>query len=238
MPVFSALRVFAIWDRSRVWSIVVFALSMVAFVTNIYDAAVTKYGFFTDPLVGKTCINDPLFSAQQTDRVMISTFLVYTTRASLILADIIMIVLTWIKTFGQWRETRRLNMKVPLTRCLLRDGTIYFMALLAINITQILTYNFSTNISLVGTLKTTLPSVLINRFIINLRAAGSEPPDHSLRISDQQQGQSIPQLRRHTDRLGNIVGTLQDVWGDEPCDEDADAAVVGGEGHHEIGAEA
>lgn len=35
MPVFSALRVFAIWDRSYVWSLVVFALGIMPFAINL-----------------------------------------------------------------------------------------------------------------------------------------------------------------------------------------------------------
>ncbi|EKM48076.1 uncharacterized protein PHACADRAFT_77010, partial [Phanerochaete carnosa HHB-10118-sp] len=34
IALFSALRVFAIWDRSYVWSLVVFVLSIVPFATN------------------------------------------------------------------------------------------------------------------------------------------------------------------------------------------------------------
>ncbi|EKM48828.1 uncharacterized protein PHACADRAFT_266071 [Phanerochaete carnosa HHB-10118-sp] len=133
VALFSALRVFAIGDRSYVWSLTIFALSMVPFVTNLYNIVESKYGSFQDPLAGMTCIQEHMFSARTFNMFM------YITRGSLVLADTIVLVLTWIKTFGNWKTTRRLNIKVSLTTCLLRDGTLYFIALLAMNITQLLT---------------------------------------------------------------------------------------------------
>lgn len=77
----------------------------------------------------------------------------------------------------------------------------------------------------------TQPPVFINRFMINLRMAGSAMSDYSLHISDQQQGQSTLEFRIPADRLGNIGETLQDGWNDEPCGEEDDAAETGEEGH-------
>ncbi|EKM48120.1 uncharacterized protein PHACADRAFT_203221 [Phanerochaete carnosa HHB-10118-sp] len=226
---FSALRVFAVWDKSYVWSLITFALSMVLVATNIYNAVMTKYGFYLDPLLGVTCAEESQISAQSDSMRMFHVL--YTTRGSLILADAIVLVLTWIKTFRHWRNARRLKMRASLTTCLLRDGTMYFIALLALNMTQLLTYNVSSS-------EIAIPSILISRFIINLRTAGSTVSDYSVHMSDQQQRQLSLQFRRPTDRLGNMGGTLQDGWSDETCDEESDVAEVGEEGRHEAGAEA
>ncbi|EKM57682.1 uncharacterized protein PHACADRAFT_251462, partial [Phanerochaete carnosa HHB-10118-sp] len=113
---FSALRVFAISNRSHIWSLVVFALSMVPFMTNLVDAAMTKYTAVTDPIFGTTCDTNFPFSPQA------DNILTYITRSSLVLADTIVLVLTWIKTFGNWRRARSVNVQVSLTTCLLRDG--------------------------------------------------------------------------------------------------------------------
>lgn len=78
--------------------------------------------------------------------------------------------------------------------------------------------------------------MLINRFMINLRTAGSELPESDY-MSDQQQGRSTLQFRMPTDRLGNIGGTLRDGWTDELCSEEGDTAGVGEEGRHENDAE-
>lgn len=41
---------------------------------------------------------------------------------SLVAADMVVLSLTWIKTFHLWRQSRRLNTVLPFTTCLLRDG--------------------------------------------------------------------------------------------------------------------
>lgn len=43
-------------------------------------------------------------------------------RGSLIVADIIVLVATWMKTFRQWLDARRLNMPLSVSTCLLGDG--------------------------------------------------------------------------------------------------------------------
>ncbi|EKM56349.1 uncharacterized protein PHACADRAFT_193966 [Phanerochaete carnosa HHB-10118-sp] len=234
---FSALRVLAIWDKSYFWSLLTFVLSMVPFATNIYIAAVSKYSFDVDPFFGTICIEVSQISARTFNIRMFRV--TYTTCGSLILADAIVLVLTWIKTFEQWRNARCLKMRASLTTCLLRDGTTYFIALLALNIAQLLTYNVSyTEIAIVSAMVTALPPVLLSRFIINLRTAGSIVSDYSMHLSDQQQGQSSLQFRRPTDRLGRVGGTLQDGWGDDLRAEESGVAEVAEEGSHEANAEA
>jgi hypothetical protein len=46
----------------------------------------------------------------------------YLTCAAAIGSEVIVLILTWIKTYGQWRESRRLKMPVSLSTLLLRDG--------------------------------------------------------------------------------------------------------------------
>ncbi|EKM50241.1 uncharacterized protein PHACADRAFT_201079 [Phanerochaete carnosa HHB-10118-sp] len=129
-------------------------------------------------------------------------------------------------------------MRVSLTKCLLLDGTIYFIALLAINVTQLLTTNLSADESFVGTLMMTLPLVLINCFIINLcQTAYSEMLDYSVHISDLQQGQLTLHFTRPTSRLGNVEGTLQSGWGAKACDDEDAIAGMDQEGHCESNAE-
>ncbi|EKM50263.1 uncharacterized protein PHACADRAFT_201106 [Phanerochaete carnosa HHB-10118-sp] len=230
IALFSALRVFAIWDRSYVWSLVVFALSIVPFATNIQNAAGSKYGFMVDPVVGIICTENAEISQNR---------LVYVTRGAVILADTIVLVLTWIKTFRSWKNARSLDIKVSITTCILRDGTIYFMALLAMNIAQMLTGNIVVGSSIVADFTTFLPSVLINRFMINLRqTSGSVMSD----MNNQQQEQPIAtlQFRGTTDHwLGNIGEELQDDRDDERDYEETDTTEsIDEEGRGEIGVKA
>lgn len=43
-------------------------------------------------------------------------------RAAVLATDGLTLVLTWIKTFRHWKQTRQLNIPVTVTTCLVRDG--------------------------------------------------------------------------------------------------------------------
>ena len=51
------------------------------------------------------------------------------TRGSVIAVDVVVIVLTWIKTFGHWRHMRQLHINVSVTEILIRDGMNSFSKL-------------------------------------------------------------------------------------------------------------
>ncbi len=42
----------------------------------------------------------------------------------MIIGDILVLVVTWMKTAQSYSEARRLKMKAPLSRMLIRDGTV------------------------------------------------------------------------------------------------------------------
>lgn len=46
------------------------------------------------------------------------------TRIPVITADALVLLSTWLKTFRQIREARRLRMRVSIAECLLRDGKL------------------------------------------------------------------------------------------------------------------
>ena len=50
-----------------------------------------------------------------------------TTHASAIATDLLVVVLTWIKTFSLRRAAVNLNLKASLSTVLLRDGSVYFV---------------------------------------------------------------------------------------------------------------
>ncbi|EKM57688.1 uncharacterized protein PHACADRAFT_206567 [Phanerochaete carnosa HHB-10118-sp] len=170
---FSALRVFAISDRSHVWSFLVFALSTITSVLSLIATIISKSIVAVDE---QHAVDPDVIYSQS--RIA---------RGSLILADTIVLALTWIKTFGNWRQARSVNVQVSLTTCLLRNGTIYFIAPLVIILIQLLIYASTAVTPPVGAFISSLPLVLINRFMSNLQTAGSEMPGYSVRIADQRQ---------------------------------------------------
>ena len=48
----------------------------------------------------------------------------FLTRASVIAGEVLVIVLIWIKTFRQWRESQNLGIPVSVASLLLRDGML------------------------------------------------------------------------------------------------------------------
>ncbi|KAL1948796.1 hypothetical protein VTO73DRAFT_10602 [Trametes versicolor] len=55
-------------------------------------------------------------------------------RAAGLALDATVLVLTWLRTLGMQRESRRLGLHTPLVTLLLRDGTLYFLIILVIQI--------------------------------------------------------------------------------------------------------
>ncbi|GJE86549.1 hypothetical protein PsYK624_026290 [Phanerochaete sordida] len=142
-------------------------------------------------------------------------------------------MLTWIKTLNQWRESRKLKINVSLTFLFLRDGTFYFIALSACNVASICT---SAPAELVQAVLAILPSLLIQRFLLNLRqfaqgagVANTTPDiDHFSRFS-------APHFRAQSAHsfLGNIGEPLEhagDEQTPEGCIEAMNAAVSCPEG--------
>ncbi|EKM57657.1 uncharacterized protein PHACADRAFT_251418 [Phanerochaete carnosa HHB-10118-sp] len=203
--VFSSLRVFAICNRSHFLSLSVFALSMVPFVLNLVNFTKSQYMSISAPFFGIECVGETSLSARTL------TMFVWTIRVSLVLADAIVLISTWTRTFGHWRQARRADVSVSLTACLLRDGTVYFVILLAINITQLATVNTTADVAPLTPFITIVPLVLINRFMINLRTVDTDQSETSDK-SSLDHGLSTPHFRRSTDFLGNLGETLHDGW--------------------------
>ncbi|KAI0687826.1 hypothetical protein BC835DRAFT_1419660 [Cytidiella melzeri] len=111
----------------------------------------------------------------------LSAIVSFSTRGCVILADVIVLVVTWIKAIGVVRAASRLDLKVPLSEILIRDGTIFFIALLGINIYVLLANGLpttSTDISIFG-------SALLEPFVPSLICGLMRSASHT---SEDQEG--------------------------------------------------
>lgn len=164
MALFTALRISALFDRDMRLFLVVLLFGLSPLVADIYT--VSQSAMISNT---KICMMISKVSSNG------SLILVLVERLTLVAVDIVVVVLTWLKTYQQVRESRRLGISLPLSICLIRDGTVYFLCLLAVNIAEVVTYKPH-----VGTpaaiLTSNLPPILINRFILNLRQAESPRP--------------------------------------------------------------
>lgn len=58
--------------------------------------------------------------------IMITHVVLIFTRSSVIASDVLVLVLTWVKSFTHWRQMRRLKLGSSISSVLLRDG-MYFI---------------------------------------------------------------------------------------------------------------
>ncbi|THG94501.1 hypothetical protein EW026_g6979 [Hermanssonia centrifuga] len=158
--VFSALRVFALWDRNVPMTLLVLALNLVPVAVNI-----TRYS-------ARFAIT---LSTSLTGSILI------------VLGDALVLAVTWLKTARNLTEGARIGMRTPLSTMLLRDGTIYFAVLLMMNIALvvILTVPSFQFFGVVSTVIGTLQPILISRFLLNLRQVGSPENDSQEAFNSQ-----------------------------------------------------
>ncbi|RPD53396.1 hypothetical protein L227DRAFT_581421 [Lentinus tigrinus ALCF2SS1-6] len=166
---FSAMRTLAL-SRSRILAAIIAALFSVPFIVNFY--------LFRYKMDGKV---DPLFGCQMHQDIhvphSVTLKLTAMSRSSLILADIILIIITW------WtiprRHAIRCETRFLLARVLLLDGTVYFILLLILNslhITFTLLSIFGTGGSSNMTAFTEpVTTVLTSRFLLDIQEASRRP---------------------------------------------------------------
>lgn len=202
---FSALRVFALWNQSYALAIPVLILGLVPFGTNLFNYVVYIY---YNQTVGGSSSCTTIFPYPQHVRTM----LVCLTRSAAIAGDILVLALTWARTFKNWYDGRKLGMDLSVSAYLLRDGTIYFLCLLIINITQLIVvfhWHDDAGTNIVGPFLLVLPPILICRFMINLRSLGSTEPARERSEAMSRSYFSAVSFRVPETALGNIGEALE-----------------------------
>ncbi|KAI0769552.1 hypothetical protein BC629DRAFT_1442232 [Irpex lacteus] len=176
---------FCFADGNRLVSGIVFALSFVQCATNLARFQLL-YRLMRVPNAQL-----PKSKYEAYCRLAIST------RTALTIADIVVLVVTWSKTIHAYIAARKLNIGAPLASMLLRDGTIYFLILLVLNVLQSLPFYAPSldNIQFASAYYQALVPTLVCRFILNLRQAGTD------NLLDQQS--------RSTSLVGNLGQSLQ-----------------------------
>ncbi|OSD05108.1 hypothetical protein PYCCODRAFT_1432858 [Trametes coccinea BRFM310] len=178
--VFVMLRTRGIWGRG--WLPLAFLALLTPVRTIIYIFTQTHYTpiAFGVPLYG--CGADyGLPSNTLRDLELIA-------RISATVLDSTVIVLTWIRTLGVKRESHRLGMRTPIVTLLLRDGTIYFLVILFIQIFAIVSTNIGSTFILwdVWPLFEQAFTVIFScRFMLNLRGVYLADPTRNPGHTDE-----------------------------------------------------
>ncbi|KAI0346540.1 hypothetical protein BDW22DRAFT_1342693 [Trametopsis cervina] len=156
--IFGPLRVYAIWNRSRVLFTVIMCINLIPVATNIYMHTQDRF----------------------TERVLsFATVCVSTTVMPHLLRnnDGIVIFCTWWKTTGIRQDASSAHVKITLTRLLLRDGTVFFLALLGLNMFQVILVETAEVPGYMMAPMNVLTPVLISHFMLDLREIGHDVPE-------------------------------------------------------------
>ncbi|OBZ73411.1 hypothetical protein A0H81_07277 [Grifola frondosa] len=121
------------------------------------------------------------------------------------------------KTFGIKRAASEVHMKASITTLLLRDGTVYFVTLFLFNLTEVVLARYTQSVGYITPLIQIATSILISRFMLNLRALSrsrnenetmpSLPRFSNLQIASQIAGNMGAQLE-HGQEVGPEPGLI------------------------------
>lgn len=209
IALFAALRMYAIWNSDYRIGICVLALGLIYPIVNIYYVTTLVFSAFPPPVTGCGQHSSLIFSDVDSDEF----FFIFGTIFG-ILFECVVIALTWIKTVDIQQTFRKLNpgSRGGISYLLLRDGTTYFVTLLLLNILSLLSIRVQA-FNNMPTLIDTLTSILISRFILDLRdnsrpgEDSSEWNAHLSEISDVQF--AVPSRSQRTSRfIGNLGASI------------------------------
>ncbi|KAJ3554682.1 hypothetical protein NM688_g2981 [Phlebia brevispora] len=218
--VFSALRVFALLDHAYMTAgcVLLLGLAQIAFIS--YTSSQITW-FYIDEVqtLGSSCYGIQNLPASVNFKL--------TTIAS----EVIVILVTWLKTYRHVREATDIGADVSFSAVLIQYGTLYFIVLLGVTILPLITL-LKPSLGLItyatDAFVSVLPSILTSRFLINLRQAESVESRNITRFSHF----SVP--RFHVPSLPEIIGNLGErlVDGDEAVgDEEQSHNAECGEEH-------
>lgn len=218
LAAFATLRVWAICGRRWFPTISVFLFSMFVPCVNIYGFSIPADMMLIEsgPLTG--CFIDVLNPPYR--------YLPVVTRCIAIVSDALVLLFTWLQTAEILRESRRLNMKTELSSLLLRNGSVQFSVLLTLNlmtvifdILSIATTSNTDEASAFVYISEALSSILISRFLLDLRAVYLPSTNKTLSLSN------ISSVHFASAVAGNIGASLDLSWTAAPED-----ALTEGEG--------
>ncbi|RDX46096.1 hypothetical protein OH76DRAFT_1407228 [Lentinus brumalis] len=185
--VFSALRAYVL-GSSKLLGLIVLVLSLAPVGVNLVQYAYEMSGQNFPPFgcleVDKTTVaialRRRLISGHRPWRMLIfkNCTVVISSRIPLIVADLLLIYITWTKlssrsTFDDVRSSKRLS----LPGILFRTGTIYFVALFILNVLHLsltltsLTGKDRTSVTKVTVFIAPVSAILVSRFLLELQAA-------------------------------------------------------------------
>ncbi|RDX46396.1 hypothetical protein OH76DRAFT_1420278 [Lentinus brumalis] len=143
-----------------IWAAIVFFTSCMPLATNTYVYTITTTNSFIPPF---NCVTSPNISED------LYLALLLLTRSSVIIGDMIVLGVSWYKTYSTWRVAKSAAIKASFAATILRDGTIYFLMFLTINILHLVFSLKGLFTDSIVIFQDPIISILVSRFILNLR---------------------------------------------------------------------
>ncbi|CDO71086.1 hypothetical protein BN946_scf184844.g90 [Trametes cinnabarina] len=194
--VFIMLRVRGIWGKG--WFPLAFLAVLTPVRTAIYLFMQTHYT--------PVALGVPLYGCGAEYNLSDITF-----RAiSATTIDTTVIILTWVRTIGVKRESHRLGMRTPIVTLLLRDGTIYFLVILFIQIFGVVSTTIGSTFILWDVwplFEQVFTVIFLCRFMLNLRGVYLADSTRNPANTDEF-GINTPTNDGGTIHFASIVGNL------------------------------
>ncbi|KAH8103544.1 hypothetical protein BXZ70DRAFT_905459 [Cristinia sonorae] len=191
----SLLRVWAIYQQRWAPVLVILPLAMFAPCANIYHLVFTRVIWLPDGTCGSLWVGSI--------KPLITFPFPPVTRATVIATDLLVVVFIWVKTLDLWtlREIRAKGFTAPLlTTVFIRNGTLYFLALLAINLTTLVITELRIQLSSFIFISTAVSANLSARFFLDLRMVYFQKADPSLG--------RVPSSVRFAQLSANVAGNI------------------------------
>ncbi|RDX54038.1 hypothetical protein OH76DRAFT_1479098 [Lentinus brumalis] len=227
---FSALRAYGL-SRSKLLGLVVLVLSMGPVAGNL---AIYGYQLSGENILWFGCHR----SDSATVSLMLSTNdhferLVISARIPLIIADVILIYITWSQlrcrdALNEIRQSKRLS----LSNVLFRDGTIYFVVLFVLNVLHLVFTVTSLALSDEGTSYVTIftgpiTAIIVSRFLLDLQEANQMV----IRLGPDASSDSCNNTSSFISSLGAFINpdlTASDEFFESPMGSHCDGEEKGG----------
>ncbi|KAI0078676.1 hypothetical protein K474DRAFT_1742944 [Panus rudis PR-1116 ss-1] len=240
IAVFFALRVYAITMADWRPAVIVLILGLVLPSAVMYQQSVTTYFVLPPGSLLKGSVRSTFHQPAPADSKSIVGII---SRSILILADLFVIVITLFKTFNVKMHASRAGVSAPLISLLVRDGSLYFLAIMFMNLLDIVLLR-TIGYGAIADMITTISSILISRFILNLREIDLHDGFNANSINRSSGAYANDDLRAaefssihfaYSNQLVGNMGASLNAGEDESQDEEpkADEDVRGSESYRE-----
>lgn len=172
--VFSALRVYVLSNRALTISAFVFVLSIVIIPIKLYTIIKILKAAFEAVFFSPTIT---VCQATSLPSNAIFTISDVTCQASSMLANTIVLAVTWQRTYRSTKHARAVGVKMHLSNFLLRNGTVYFLIILSLTVMSMGSFLGTRESFNGGDFLTAAEAIIISRFLLDLRSISTTSSD-------------------------------------------------------------